>query len=54
MAAWSYHRQLYFDIGDDRESMLKVPEWSGWAQDAGIILVILGLVLYLAGRRRAA
>jgi len=55
MYALSYH--LLFREGVDTlgfGTWADIYEWSNWVQNAGIILVILGVVLYVAGKRKGA
>ena len=49
MRDYSYHN---YSVGG--ELLRDMYEWGIWVQDAGSIFVILGLVLYVAWRRRGA
>jgi len=54
MYALGYH-QLFtgdWNLLENRNTWTNIYEWSSWVKDAGIILVILGLVFYVAGRRK--
>lgn len=36
----------------DRATAFKLMEWGRWAEGAGVALIILGLLLYMVGRRK--
>lgn len=52
MYAYSYHHAYYWDLGDYSRIEFKMLEWSQWAKGAGVILFMLGIVLYVAVKRK--
>jgi hypothetical protein len=52
MYSYSWHRYNYFGLGEDRSSWFKMMEWGNWVEGAGIMLVILGVVLYVVWKRK--
>jgi hypothetical protein len=52
MYSYGWHHMYWFGMGESRLTALRMWEWGQWTEGAGIILVILGLVFYVAGRRK--
>ncbi|HEX9908134.1 MAG TPA: hypothetical protein VGB78_06675 [Thermoplasmata archaeon] len=47
-----WHDWNYWSMGDDMTTAFHMMEWGQWAEGAGVILVILGLVFYVARKRK--
>lgn len=52
--SYGWHEYQYWNVGEDRSFAFDMLEWGTWVERAGISLVILGLVFYVAGRRKVA
>lgn len=49
--AWAYsnHKLLYWNLGDDIGAWTRMNEWGSYAEGAGVAIVILGLTFIAVG-----
>ena len=52
MYSYGWHHMYWFGLGENRLTAMRMWEWGQWAEGAGIILVILGLVFYVAWKKK--
>ena len=50
--SYSYHRVHWFGLGENVDIYVKGTEWGQWAEGVGVILFMLGIVLYVAVKRK--
>lgn len=54
LSAYSYHRIVFFSVGEDVAFFRDWYERGQWVKEAGVILFMLGVALYVMGRRKVA